>query len=213
MFNIRRLSNMSELVTLNDPVRIFYSWFDTYKKGFPKESKYAYNAAQLATCGADMMPSVRTVLINWTKETEDHGLVLTTFSYYCSNKGKDINVNSNVALCFYWSDRQVRIQGTAQKCSDQVNDDYFYSRSVSSQINAHAKMQSLPLEDRLQFEDKVQSLEQKFAGGKVPRPEYWGGYDITATSFDFWEKAGRLDDRFQFTLTKNNEWCKQRLYP
>ena len=80
-------------------------------------------------------PTSRIVLL---KEVNDFGFIF--FTNYEGQKGKDIEANNNVAAVFHWKEleRQVRIEGIAQKISDEESDEYFNSRPRESQIGAWA---------------------------------------------------------------------------
>jgi pyridoxamine 5'-phosphate oxidase len=137
------------------------------------------------------------------------------FTNYSSNKGQQIGVNNKVALVFFWPEleRQVRIEGIAEKLEEYKSDDYFKSRPMSSQIGAHASPQSLEIENRQYLEDLVVKMEELFSDQPIVRPNFWGGFKVIAHSFEFWQgRSSRLHDRFIFRKS-NNEWLTKRLAP
>ena len=79
------------------------------------------------------------------KKFDKDGLVF--FSNSRSKKGREIESNSKVAVCFHWKslEKQVRLRGKIKKISDIDSDDYFSSRDRSSQIGAWASLQSKKL--------------------------------------------------------------------
>jgi pyridoxamine 5'-phosphate oxidase len=167
------------------------------------------NAMTLATVKPDGSPSARIVLL---KGLEDNCFVF--FTNYSSNKGQQISVNNKVALVFFWPEleRQIRIEGVAEKLEEFKSDEYFKSRPMSSQIGAHASPQSQEIENRQYLEDLVLKMEELFSEQPIIRPNFWGGFKVTAHSFEFWQGRSRLHDRFIFRKS-NNEWLAKRLAP
>jgi len=58
--------------------------------------------------------------------------------------------NSNAALLFYWEplEKQIRIEGTAERIPEAASDSYFTSRPHASQIGASVSNQSKPISNR-----------------------------------------------------------------
>ena len=169
----------------------------------------AGSAASLATA-AGGRPTARVVLV---KEVDARGLVF--FSNYESRKGRELEHNPNAALCFWWPtlERQVRIEGAVSRLPETESDAYFRTRSRGSQIGAWASRQSAPLADRQELLARVRQLEQRFAGGEVPRPPFWGGYRLAPDRIEFWEgREDRLHLRRLFTR-RADDWTSELLYP
>jgi pyridoxamine 5'-phosphate oxidase len=62
----------------------------------------------------------------------------------------------------------------------------------------------------MQFEQ----IKQKFLDGEIPLPDFWGGYRVVPTSFEFWQGCtNRLHDRFLYTPQEDQSWQIQRLAP
>jgi len=200
------LKSFSESDLLKNPFEQFRVWFTEAIHAEVNEP----NAMTLATVKPDGSPSARIVLL---KGLEDDCFVF--FTNYSSNKGQQIGVNNKVALVFFWPEleRQVRIQGIAEKLEEYKSDDYFKSRPMSSQIGAHASPQSLEIENRQYLEDLVVKMEELFSDQPIVRPNFWGGFKVIAHSFEFWQgRSSRLHDRFIFRKS-NNEWLTKRLAP
>ena len=87
-----------------DPFSLFATWFDDATEREPRDP----NAMALATADAQGRPSVRMVLL---KGFDQQGFVFYTNSE--SQKGTQLAVNPQAALCFYWKSlqRQVRVEG------------------------------------------------------------------------------------------------------
>ena len=58
-------------------------------------------------------------------------------------------------------------------------------------------------------------LTEAFAGGEVPRPDYWRGYRLVPLEIEFWQNGPfRLHDRVVFRrASARGPWAKTRLYP
>ena len=167
-------------------------------------------AMVLATVDADGKPSQRVVLL---KGVEDGGFVF--YTNYDSLKGQDIARNPQVSLHFGWLpiERQVIIQGEAEKVSAKASDAYFQSRPRASQIGAWTSHQSRPVESRDALEATFTAIEKRFADQPVPTPEFWGGYRVKPTNIEFWQgRASRLHDRFVYRL-EQGRWHIERLQP
>jgi pyridoxamine 5'-phosphate oxidase len=164
----------------------------------------------LATVDASGQPSQRIVLL---KHLDEQGFVF--YTNYGSTKARDISLNNKVSLHFPWHsmERQVKIMGTALKVPLAETVKYFLSRPRDSQIAAWASHQSSPLSSRSLLLGQFEALKQKFRHGEVPLPDFWGGYRIIPSVFEFWQGGGsRLHDRFQYTKN-DDQWTIERLAP
>lgn len=167
-------------------------------------------AMTLATVNADGQPDQRIVLL---KHSDDKGLVF--FTNYGSKKARDIAGNAQVGLHFPWHimERQVRINGRAEKISVAETTRYFVSRPRESQIAAWASKQSRPISSRQLLMQQYEAMKDRFIGGEVPRPDFWGGYRVVPERFEFWQGGGkRLHDRFEY-CRDDNAWTINRLAP
>ena len=109
--------------------------------------------------------------------------------------------------------RQIHIQGSAIKISAQESDEYFATRDSLSQAGAWASEQSKPLEHRTDLIKKVESVQQKWSGKLIPRPEFWGGYRVSLDTVELWQgHDGRLHDRIRYTCA-DGQWSWERLQP
>lgn len=189
------------------PVDEFEKWFNEAVKNKINEP----NVMHLSTVSSEGKPSGRIVLL---KGFDEKGFVF--FTNYDSRKGVELRENNFAALTFLWLElyKQVRIEGTVRKISDEESDAYFKSRPRGSQISAVASLQSGVISDRKDLEMKVKELQKEFENKPVPRPASWGGYCLSPVSIEFWHgRANRLHDRIQYKLYENNIWTKQRLSP
>lgn len=191
----------------DDPHRQFERWFNDAVEA---ELEYP-NGMCLATVGADGAPSVRTVLL---KLFDERGFVF--FTNYESKKAIQISDNPQVALIFPWLElqRQVKITGRAEKISTAESFKYFASRPRGSQLGAWCSPQSKTIGSRALLENALARMTVKFADGKIPLPDFWGGYRVVPNSIEFWQgRQNRLHDRFMYTLTDANQWQIKRLAP
>ncbi|MFT3749476.1 MAG: pyridoxamine 5'-phosphate oxidase [Agriterribacter sp.] len=190
-----------------DPVQQFSKW---WKEAIESEI-LEVNAMTLATASPDGVPSARIVLL---KDFSEKGF--TFFTNYESFKGHQLSDNPRACIVFFWKEleRQVRITGLVQQVSASDSDNYFQSRPEGSRIGAVTSPQSHVIENRQWLDDLYQKNILLFAGKKIDRPDYWGGYIIRPVVIEFWQgRPGRLHDRLQYTLQENNEWKMERLAP
>lgn len=168
-------------------------------------------AMVLATVDASGQPDQRIVLL---KQVDERGFVF--YTNYASKKARDIATNGKVSLHFPWHmmERQVRVNGTASRLSAAESVKYFVSRPPESQLAAWASQQSSRISSRRFLLDQFERMKEKFADGKIPLPDFWGGYRVVPHRFEFWQGgASRLHDRFEYLLDSSGGWDIGRLAP
>ena len=194
--------------TINDnPFEQFEEWLN---------DAIAHNADEptamiVATVSAEGHPSTRTVLL---KGVENNKFIF--FTNYESRKGKQLADNPYISLSFVWHklERQVHIEGKAEKCLDQVSDTYFSSRPYKSKIGARISPQSRVISSRMEIMRAFVKEVFKLAGHEIRRPYNWGGFAVTPTRFEFWQgRESRLHDRIQYILQEDGSWKQERLAP
>lgn len=190
-----------------NPFLQFEKWFKEAQDGQLPEP----NAMVLGTVGSDGQPFQRTVLM---KALDEKGVVF--YTNYQSRKAQQIAENNRVNALFPWfpMERQVAIQGVAVKVSSKESLSYFLSRPHGSQLGAWVSQQSEVISSRSILEMKLAEMKRKFKEGKVPLPDFWGGYRIEPTSFEFWQgRQNRLHDRLLYEKQANGSWKISRLSP
>lgn len=202
-----RLDHLTEENVSADPFTQFELWF----KQACEASLIEPNAMTLATVGVDGRPSTRTVLL---KHWDPRGFVF--FTNVESRKARQIEANPHVSLLFPWLalQRQVAINGTAERTSTAEVLAYFVKRPFGSQLAAWASPQSRAISTRAVLEAKWEEMKRKFREGSVPLPSFWGGYRVIPEQIEFWQGgSSRLHDRFIFTRQSDASWKRERWAP
>lgn len=200
------LKSLNETDVKSNPIEFFEQWFDEAIKSELIEP----NAMILSTVSAECKPSSRALLL---KKISPEGFIF--FTNYESKKAEEIAKNKYVALNFVWHEleRQVRIEGIAEKISAEESDSYFEIRPAKSKLGAWASPQSKVIPGRKYLEELMQNFEMQFTGAKIKRPNNWGGYIVKPLLVEFWQgRENRLHDRIQYTL-RDGKWKIERLAP
>ncbi|TAK48305.1 MAG: pyridoxamine 5'-phosphate oxidase [Betaproteobacteria bacterium] len=199
------LAGLSEAEAQRDPMAQFERWFrEALDAGVPLA-----NAMTLATVTAEGAPDARVVLL---KGVESGGFVF--YTNYASRKGVQLARQPAACLVFLWTllERQVRIEGVAEKVPVTDSDAYFRSRPLGSRLSAWASPQSEPVADRETLERALADMENRY-GTEPPRPPHWGGYRLTPHAIEFWQgRENRLHDRLLYRR-RNGGWTIERLAP
>ena len=189
-----------------DPFLQFESWLEEAKEKEPIPT-----AMSLSTVSNNGEPALRTVLL---KLFDKNGFVF--FTNYKSRKADHIEENRNVAALFNWIalERQVSINGVAEKIESKESIKYFMSRPRGSQLGAWVSDQSSVLSSRGILEIKLEEMKRKFSDREIPLPDFWGGYRIKPKTFEFWQgRQNRLHDRFRYFKQGNDSWIIDRIAP
>jgi len=132
-----------------------------------------------------------------------------------SRKGEELATNPRAALLLFWQPlgRQVRIEGTVRKTSEEASRRYFQTRPVGSQVAATVSRQSRPVGTREELERAYAELAAEAGEGPLPLPAHWGGYILKPDVFEFWEhRDNRLHDRLRYE-PEGSAWRRFRLQP
>jgi pyridoxamine 5'-phosphate oxidase len=190
-----------------DPVVVLNAWYaEATRRG-----EAMPDAMTLATATPDGRPSARVVLFKGVKRG---GVFFVT--NYQSRKAEELERNPRAALVMHYPlwQRQVRIEGRVERASTAESDAYFAARARGSQLGAWASPQSQPLAARAELVERTRELEQRFASGTVPRPDFWGGYLVFPERVELWlGRDDRLHDRWLYELNADGTWRSERLAP
>ncbi|MBF7074724.1 pyridoxamine 5'-phosphate oxidase [Glaciecola sp. MH2013] len=202
-----KLGRLSASTLKENPIALFRQWFDEALEAELPEP----NAMTVATVDSEGRPSQRIVLL---KDLSDEGFVF--YTNLGSRKAQDLAKNPKVSLHFPWyiMERQVRVNGIAEALSRKEVAKYFFSRPNDSQIGAWASKQSQPISTRELLVSQFMQMKEKFSEGKVPLPDFWGGFRVKPDEIEFWQGGEhRLHDRFEYTKAADGSWQTQRLMP
>jgi len=189
----------------DDPIDQFQTWLSQAVSAGVSDP----TAMVLATVDPEGQPSQRIVLL---KHLDQNGLIF--YTNYNSAKARDLEKNARVCVHFPWHvmERQVRVDGRAEKISVAESLKYFLTRPKDSQIAAWASPQSQIIDSKKMLLMQFESMKAKFSNGDVPLPDAWGGYRIKPHRFEFWQGgASRLHDRFEYALSDSKNWNIERL--
>lgn len=201
----RRKISIDEI--LNNPVDQFEVWLkDAIDANVPEPT-----AMCLSTVSHDGSPSSRMVLLKGI----DQGR-LYFYTNYNSRKGQDLESNPYCSLAFYWPEmeRQVTIEGRTGKATAENSDEYFNTRPRLSRIGAWVSPQSQAISSKMSILRDFLKVSAKYIGRDVPRPPFWGGFEVTPQVFNFWQgRPNRLHDRIRYFLNSDQHWIKERIAP
>jgi len=192
-----------------EPYALFRRWLDEAFAARDRGELAEPTAMVVATC-VDGRPRARTVLL---KELTPDGF--TFFTNYTSAKGAELSADPAVALHFGWHaiQRQIRVEGTAEKVARAESEAYFATRPRGSQLGAWASAQSSSVGSLAELQDAYAAAEQRFAERDVPCPEHWGGYLVRPVEVEFWQgQPSRMHDRLVYRLA-DHAWTITRLAP
>lgn len=198
---------LTETAIHSNPIEQYSIWFE---EAVSSQLLDPY-AMCLSTATKEGIPSSRIVYMR--------DIIADQFIFYTnynSQKGLELAENPHAALNIHWGEleRQIRIEGVVSKVEKSVSDAYFAARPKESKIGAWASKQSNTLVDRKQLEQTVLDLTEEYKGSEeIPRPDFWGGYQLNPTRIEFWQgRPSRLHDRIVFEKI-NNQWKIARLSP
>lgn len=200
-----------------DPFTQFHDWFKHAQAsvGISQPETVCLSTASLPTGAV----SSRFVYL---KELDTRGFVVYS-NWATSRKSADVSSNPQASLAFWWAnlERQVRVEGSVERLTDEESQAYFRLRARGSRIGAWASEQSRVLPEseggRDVLDRRVMDVERRFDGvEEIPVPPFWGGLRVLPKMVEFWQgRENRLHDRFRYMKdeTKEKTWVIERLSP
>lgn len=190
-----------------DPIVQFSSWLNEAITS----QVYEPTAMVLSTVSSEGAPSSRVVLL---KGIDDGSMLF--YTNYESRKGRELTQHPLAALLFFWPEleRQVRIEGTVERVSEETSTAYFHSRPLESQLGAASSPQSQVIPSREVLDQRFAELAAANSGRtSIERPAHWGGFALTPHTIEFWQgRPSRMHDRLRFRQAEGG-WVVERLAP
>lgn len=190
----------------HDPIEQFQSWLQIVRE----TAEPLPESMALATSNKQGGPSVRFVMI---REIDNRGFVF--YTNYNSRKAKEIVENPRGSIAVHWllSKRQVRMEGHIERIDGAESDSYFENRPREAQLETWASRQSEIIADRAWLGRRWRKYDAQFQG-KVPRPNWWGGYRLVPDAMEFWQQGeNRMHDRLLYEKCEDGGWSRKRLAP
>ncbi|KAJ9162248.1 Pyridoxamine 5'-phosphate oxidase, partial [Coniochaeta hoffmannii] len=209
------------------PITQFHAWFSA-------AAAAAVSHPETCTLSTASLPSGRvSARVVYMKELDTKGFVVYS-NFGTSRKGRDLFGDPDgggesvgnpwASLTFWWEplERQVRVEGRAERLPKEDSQKYFDTRVRGSRVGAWASRQSSVLQPegggdddgRRMLERWVREAEERFEGTEdIPCPDFWGGLRIVPERVEFWQgRENRLHDRFVYER-EGEEWRLERLSP
>lgn len=187
------------------PYQLFLEWFQVAIDHGVHEP----HAMTLSTTDKNGDPDARVLII---KDVDEHGWYFASSSL--SEKGKQLEINPNAAMTFYWSPigGQVRIRGQAIKLDKKISAEDFLNRGTVARAIALLGKQSSILIDEHEFEEALtRQLEILERDPTIVYPT-WTLYRLAPKEVEFWQAdQDRKHKRLKYVL-EGDIWIKNLLW-
>jgi pyridoxamine 5'-phosphate oxidase len=170
-----------------------------------------WNAMNIASVDQMNQPSSRMVLL---KKISDDGLMF--YTNYNSRKGNEIELNPKVAVNFWWRElkKQIRVEGSIEKASEEDSDNYFNSRPLKSRVSAIISNQSSTISSYEDLTNQIDNYLERNDESSIKRPDHCGLYIVIPNAVEFWqERDNRTHERLKYILSDNQKWSSHLLSP
>lgn len=162
------------------------------------------NAATLATVDSTSnRPSVRTIYVHVQADE------IAFFVNTKTGKGRQIEWNPQIALCFFWRhlQQQAIIEGRVERISDTEADALWSTRTRESKLAARASRPDHHTGDKPGLQTRLSEQKNEFSFTRAPRPAAWAGYRLLPERFEFWETGWhRMRMRNVFERRVDGHW-------
>lgn len=192
---------------MKNPLELFNDW---YQKELALSQVRIPSACCFSTIGEDGYPNSRFVSL---KEIKNDCFVIT--GPLNSRKGYDVNHTPKVSLTFWWTatEKQIRVQGNAQKLSDSEAIAYFADRNYDSKIVSTVFNQGAEIQTLDELSQRFQEGKLNHQNKTISKPTEWSGFYIQPRRIELMEfKASRLHQRTLFVKSEER-WQKTYLEP
>jgi pyridoxamine 5'-phosphate oxidase len=190
----------------DNPIDLFIEWL----KIAINEGIYEPHKMILSTVDRTGRPDARVLILKNAAENKWYFATSET-----SRKGEQLQLNSNVALTFYWPElgRQVRICGEALKMPNESNTADFLERSSSARAVALLGNQSRKLAERKELDDALVITKELVKRVPDTVSTDWSLYGVEAREVEFWQgDSERKHTRVQYQQN-NGLWEHHLLWP
>jgi len=191
--------------TSDYPNELFLEWFqDAIDNGVHEP-----HSMTLSTTDHNGFPDARVLII---KDVDQYGWYFASSSQ--SEKGKQLDINPNVAMTFYWSliGRQVRIRGRATKMDKEISARDFLGRSTIARAIALLGKQSSILNEQHELDEALnKQIDILQHNPKLVFPS-WTLYRVVAKEVEFWQAdEDRKHVRLKYSF-EGDKWLKNLLW-
>ncbi len=135
------------------------------------------------------------------------------FSNYCSPKSVQFNSFNQISVLIFWESLniQIRLKAKIKKLDTKFNDLYFSKRDKSKNALAISSNQSKIISSYNEVTEKYEQILKK--NNLSIRPDYWGGFEFTPYSFEFWKGHESRINKREIYILEDCSWKKHYLEP
>ncbi|MBD1381842.1 pyridoxine/pyridoxamine 5'-phosphate oxidase [Metabacillus arenae] len=188
------------------PHELFLEWFQAAIANGEHEPQ----SMTLSTTDPYGFPDARILIL---KDIDENGWYFASSSK--SKKGKQLEVNPNVALTFYWSliGRQVRVRGKVMGMGKERSTNDFLNRGIVARAIALLDKQSSILEKRSDFDIALIEQLNRLKENPASVSNSWTLYRVVAKEVEFWQgNEERKHIRLKFNYD-GEKWTQNLLWP